>query len=65
MPATIVYDPNLSQQSREYLIQLEEHLGEMNQNNQEVRDVLLYLNKLITIHASISKVTTMKVDTAK
>ncbi|SHO55101.1 hypothetical protein [Vibrio quintilis] len=62
MPATITYNPHLSQKSREYLIQLEDHLNETGQNNQNARDVLLYLNKLLTIHASISEVTTMKVE---
>ncbi|SHO55743.1 hypothetical protein [Vibrio quintilis] len=62
MPATITYDPVLSQKAREYLIQLEDHLSEMNKNNQNTRDVLLYLNKLITVHASIGEVTTLKVE---
>ncbi|SHO54343.1 hypothetical protein [Vibrio quintilis] len=62
MPVTIPYDPHLSQKSREYLIQLEDALNESGQNNQNARDVLLYLNKLITIHASIGEVTTMKVE---
>ena len=63
MPATIAYDPNLSQKAREYLIQLEDYLKELNPCHQDVRDVLLYLNKLITIHASIGEVTRLKVKT--
>ncbi|SHO56764.1 hypothetical protein [Vibrio quintilis] len=62
MPVTITFDPHLSQKSREYLIQLEDHLDETGQNNQKARDALLYLNKLLTIHASIQEVTTMKVE---
>ncbi|SHO59079.1 hypothetical protein [Vibrio quintilis] len=57
MPATIAYDPPLSQKAREYLIQLEDYLCQMNPCNHDVREVLLYLNKLITIHASIGEVT--------
>ncbi|CAM3608949.1 hypothetical protein VA7868_03546 [Vibrio aerogenes CECT 7868] len=62
MPATITYDPNLSQKAREYLIQLEDHLNEMNQKSPQAREVLLYLNKLLTIHASIREITTLKVE---
>ncbi|CAM3797713.1 hypothetical protein VA7868_04576 [Vibrio aerogenes CECT 7868] len=61
MPATIAYDPNLSQKSREYLIQLEDYLNDMNQKSPDVREVLLYLNKLITIHASIGQAYANKV----
>ncbi|SHO58307.1 hypothetical protein [Vibrio quintilis] len=62
MPATITYDPHFSQKAREYLIQLEDYLNETDQNNQNAREVLLYLNKLLTIHASVGGVTTMKVE---
>jgi cation transport regulator ChaC len=56
MPATIAYDSELSQKAREYLIQLEDYLCKMNPSNHDVREVLLYLNKLITIQDSIGKV---------
>jgi hypothetical protein len=56
MPETIAYDATLSQKAREYLIQLEDYLLKMNPTGKEdVRHVLLYLNKLITIHASIGE----------
>jgi hypothetical protein len=55
MSESIAYDPELSQKAREYLIQLEDYLVKVNSQNKEVRDVLLYLNKLITIHASMGQ----------
>ncbi|MCG9660722.1 MULTISPECIES: hypothetical protein [Vibrio] len=55
MPVTIAYDPLLSQKAREYLIQLEDYLVHTNPESSDVTDVLLYLNKLITIHASIEE----------
>jgi hypothetical protein len=62
MPETIAYDAYLSQKAREYLIQLEDYLLKMNPTGREdVRHVLLYLNKLITIHASIGEVMAEKV----
>ncbi|MEI8632355.1 hypothetical protein P4S72_10795 [Vibrio sp. PP-XX7] len=48
---TIHYDPQLSQKAREYLRQLEEVFqAEQRQNRQEICEVLLYLNNLITTH---------------
>ncbi|WNJ97787.1 hypothetical protein RND59_16805 [Vibrio ruber] len=48
---TIYYDPQLSQKAREYLRQLEEiFLAEQRENRQEMCEVLLYLNNLITTH---------------
>ncbi|MDW6094735.1 hypothetical protein [Vibrio rhizosphaerae] len=48
---TIHYDPQLSQKSREYLRQLEEiFLAEQWERRQEMCEVLLYLNNLITTH---------------
>ncbi|SHF04825.1 hypothetical protein [Vibrio gazogenes] len=48
---TIHYDPQLSQKAREYLRQLEEmFLAEQRENRQEMCEVLLYLNNLITTH---------------
>ncbi|KUI98255.1 hypothetical protein [Vibrio sp. MEBiC08052] len=48
---TIHYDPQLSQKAREYLRQLEEiFLAEQWEKRQEMCEVLLYLNNLITTH---------------
>ncbi|CAM3856971.1 hypothetical protein VA7868_01933 [Vibrio aerogenes CECT 7868] len=58
MPATIAYDPHLSQKAREYLIQIEDYLRKMNPSDHDFHEVLLYMNKLITIQDSIGKVVT-------
>ncbi|MDW6004869.1 hypothetical protein [Vibrio mangrovi] len=51
MYETIPYDPEFAQKAREYLRQLEEIFeAEQQQNCQELRNVLLYLNNLITTH---------------
>ncbi|MDW6005435.1 hypothetical protein [Vibrio mangrovi] len=48
---TIHYDHEFAQKAREYLRQLEEMFeAEQRQNSQELRNVLLYLNNLITTH---------------
>jgi hypothetical protein len=61
MPAIIAYDPHLSQRAREYLIQLEAYLIDMNPAATDIQDVLLYLNKLLTIHSTLGAALTEKV----
>jgi len=58
MPVTIAYDQSLSQKAREYLIQIEDYLRKMNPSDHDFHEVLLYMNKLITIQDSFSKVVT-------
>ncbi|QMV13247.1 hypothetical protein [Vibrio spartinae] len=51
MYETIPYDHQFAQKAREYLRQLEEMFeAEQRHNSQELRNVLLYLNNLITTH---------------
>ncbi|MDW6094866.1 hypothetical protein [Vibrio rhizosphaerae] len=51
MYETIPYNHEFAQKSREYLRQLEEIFeAEQRHNSQELRNVLLYLNNLITTH---------------
>ncbi|WP_182287360.1 hypothetical protein [Vibrio spartinae] len=51
MYETIPYNPEFAQKAREYLRQLEEMFeAEQRHNSQELRNVLLYLNNLITTH---------------
>ncbi|SHF14074.1 hypothetical protein [Vibrio gazogenes] len=51
MYETIPYDHQFAQKAREYLRQLEEIFeAEQRHNSQELRNVLLYLNNLITTH---------------
>ncbi|CAM3505735.1 hypothetical protein VA7868_01691 [Vibrio aerogenes CECT 7868] len=52
MPATIAYDPSLSQKAREYLIQLEDYLNEMNQKSPDVREVLLQSHLVLWLFSS-------------
>ncbi|WP_211252012.1 hypothetical protein [Vibrio rhizosphaerae] len=51
MSETIPYNHEFAQKAREYLRQLEEIFeAEQRHNSQELRNVLLYLNNLITTH---------------
>ncbi|CAM3612299.1 hypothetical protein VA7868_03582 [Vibrio aerogenes CECT 7868] len=57
MPVTIAYDPALSQQACEYLMQIEDYLHKNNPSDHNFHEVILYMNKLITIQDVIGKTT--------
>ncbi|SHO55110.1 hypothetical protein [Vibrio quintilis] len=58
MPVTISYDPEFARKAREYLIYLEDDLLQINLKDENTSELLLYLNKLITIHGATHQVHT-------